>query len=148
GEVLGRYFLPTPGEPGRDVPGKPIPALPGKPFSTRLDETVVQRDGGDVVAATPGLRVRTERAAPIQQVLTVRDPVGFPSGNIDFHGSVIIHRGIKDRFHVKASQNIQIDGLVEAAQVECGGDLVINAGFAGRDQGAAHVGNHLTARYL
>lgn len=148
GQPLGKVYPPTPGEPGFDVTGAALNPTPGRAANFRHDDSITQEDDGLLLAAVAGQLVHSERNARIQQVLTIDDAVDFSTGNIDFQGSVVVRRGVKDRFVVKATENIEIQSMVEAATLECGGDLVLDGGFAGRELGAAQVGGNMRARYL
>ncbi|MCC6680621.1 MAG: DUF342 domain-containing protein [Phycisphaeraceae bacterium] len=147
-QKLGRLIAPDPGQDGCDVAGKPIPARPGKPALLRLDDTIRADEQGNLIANVPGLFARKDRTARIQQVLQINDGVDFSTGNIEFAGSVVVNRGVKDCFFIKASGDVEVRGLVEAASLEAGGDVIVAGGFAGREQGKASVGGNLRGRYL
>ncbi len=148
GQKLGCLIPPDAGEDGCDVSGKPIPARAGKPALLRLDDTIKVDDEGNLIANVPGLFARKDRTARIQQVLQINDGVDFSTGNIEFAGSVVVNRGVKDCFYIKASGDVEVRGLVEAASLEAGGDVIVAGGFAGREQGKATVGGNLRGRYL
>ena len=47
----------------------------------------------------------------------VNHPAHYNTGNIDYQGDVHIHGDVRGTFTVKATGNITIDGLVEAAYI-------------------------------
>ena len=71
----------------------------------------------------------------VDPVFTVKEDVDFSTGNIDYVGSVIINGDVKSGFSVKAKKDIQIDGVVEDAVIEAGGDVLLKTGFMGKGDG-------------
>lgn len=147
-QVLGRYVAPTTGADGRDVLGRTIPAVAGRDIQQRLDDTIMIAADGTLVAQAQGVLVRTRDEARISEVLQINEEVDFSTGNISFHGDIVIRGRVCDLFVVQATGNVEIGGAVEAATVQCGGDLVARAGVAGRGRGSVQIGGSIVARYL
>ena len=57
--------------------------------------------------------------------------MGPATGNIDFLGSVIVLKR-KSGFTIKASGDIEINGIVEAAKIEAGGNITVKRGIQGK----------------
>lgn len=74
--------------------------------------------------------------------------VDFSTGNIDFEGSVHVRQGIRDRFEVKATGSIIVDGLVEGATIHCGGDFTAHQGMVGKERGLLFVKGNADVGYL
>lgn len=148
GEVLGNIIAPTAGTDGRDVLGQTIPAKSGKPVAIQIDETVVQNATGQLVAQADGVFHRDGGQVCIRQRIEVPSYVDFSTGNIDFAGDVFIKQGVRDCFVVKAAGDVEVNGLVEAATIECKGNFIAHGGMAGRERGRAIVGGNLIAKYL
>ncbi len=148
GQVIGRLHRPTIGTDGRDVCGRTLAARDGKDCRLKLDETILRKANGDLVAQAEGLLHRDRDAACIRNFLEVSDNVDFSTGNIDFRGDIAIRNDVKDCFVVRATGHVEVHGMIEAATIECGGDLIARGGFAGREQGRASVGGSLRGKYL
>ncbi|MEO0587619.1 MAG: FapA family protein, partial [Planctomycetota bacterium] len=73
--------------------------------------------------------------------------VDFSTGNIDFNGDIVVRRGVRDRFTLRAN-NVEVHGLIEAATVIARQRMRALGGFAGRERGAVRVGKVLEAKYL
>jgi uncharacterized protein len=147
-DVIGRITPPSLCEDGRDVTGDTIPARPGKEVVLQLDETIMRRADGSLVAQQDGVLRREPGKAYISKQIEIKDYVDFSTGNLDFDGDISIGRGVRDCFTVKASGNVEVRGLIEAATIETGNDLIANGGFAGRERGYAKIGGSLRGRYL
>ena len=148
GQLLGFITDPTLGEDGRDVTGRTIAARPGKAVKLRLDETILRDARGQLIAQCDGMLARIGESAKICQVLEVNGDVDFSVGNIDFKGDVTIAKNVRERFVVKATGNIEVGGLIEAATIECQGDLRACGGISGGRGGTLRVGGMLKAKYL
>ncbi|MCC5831383.1 MAG: DUF342 domain-containing protein [Phycisphaeraceae bacterium] len=147
-DVVARMHPPTEGVDGVDVCGEAIAARHGKPLELELDENLAWDAEGQLIAKSQGVLKRDHGRVAISPRIEVAEYVDFSTGHIDFNGDVVIKKGVRDRFKVQASGNIEVDGMIEAAFLESGGDLISRGGFAGREQGHARVGRNLVARYL
>lgn len=148
GELLGEIIAATEGEDGIDVKGMSIAARPGKPLQTRIHESIEIRDENKLYAAFDGIFQFKDEVILINPVLDVGSQVDFSTGNIDFKGDVVIRHGVKDRFKVKATGGIKINGLVEDAIIEAGGDLDTYRGIVFRQSGSITVGGNLRTSHI
>ncbi len=148
GDVLGIVHAPTDGVDGRDVTGKTLAAKPGKQAALKLDESINQNIKGELIAQQEGVLCRSDSSAAVRQMIEIPEYVDFSTGNIDFVGDVVVNKGVRDLFVVKATGNIHVNGLIEAATMITGGDLVAEGGMAGRNRGSVQTEGHLIARYL
>ena len=146
-QVIGQLRAPTAGQPGRDVTGEPIPAAAGSAAKIAL-EAIRQEQDGRLIAEITGVLDRKPGAAVVRPVVDVPGNVDFSTGNIDFPGDVLVHGGVCDHFVVKATGNVEVNGTIEAATTECGGDLTAHGGMAGRGEGSVSVGGTLVGKYL
>lgn len=147
-QVIGKVHPPTQGKPGVDVTGRTLNARDGKECRLVVDDSIVQRSNGDLVAQRQGIFVNEKGKVSIHPCLAVDESVDFSTGNIDFDGDVQIKGGVCDCFVVKATGNVEVQGLIQAATIDTKGDLIARGGFAGRERGKAVVGGNLNAKYL
>ncbi len=147
GQEIARIIAPTPHQDGRDVTGQPLPATPGQAVELQLDDTLSADSRGVLIAQADGAINPDDPTLRVHNVLQIDEYVDFSTGNIDFSGDVIIGKGVRDCFTVRATGSVTCDGVIEAATVHCLGDLVTR-GMAGRDRGSAVTAGHLVARYL
>jgi uncharacterized protein len=81
-------------------------------------------------------------------ITSVKGNVGPSTGNIDQDGDVRIEGGVCDLFEVRAAGNVTIDGVIGAASVRVGGDLVVVGGIAGKGTAQCLAGASITARHI
>ncbi|MGI2258898.1 FapA family protein [Shewanella sp. GXUN23E] len=139
GDILMVKRPPSAGFSGYNVRGEVLPALPGKDIDlipgpgTRLDNT----DPAVLLADRAGLPQETPHGMLVDEVLLLHD-VDPAHGHVEFKGSVLIRGDIKEGMKVRARGDICVQGLVQSAQLESGGDIVINQGVLGRQHHETH----------
>lgn len=148
GTPLARVHPPTLGEDGVDVRGRTLAAKQGKPAPLKIDESLSINSSGIVTAEVNGAVLRTGNTLTIRNFLDIEESVDFSTGNIQFEGSVRIRREIKDLFVVECDGAIEVGGLIQAATIRCGGDLIARGGMAGRERGQIVCGGSISGRYF
>ncbi len=135
GDVIGTWHEPTDGVDGADVTGQVIAAKAGKRCPYNCDNTLEIDSDGTIRARADGVLQIDNGTIKVSRLLEVNGYVDFSTGNIDFDGTIMVRRGVRDRFYVKATENIIIEGLIEAASLECDGDLLCRRGMVAKNRG-------------
>ncbi len=148
GDLIGRVVEASPGEDGINVNGQAIPTKPGKDLPDLIDQTLTLDDQGNVHALIDGHLTHAGMRLRINPTLEIKSYVDFSTGNIDFPREVIVNEGVRDRFCVKAGENIEVRKLVEASTLDSSKDIILHNGMAGRDTGTIRTGRDLKAGYL
>ena len=147
--VICDIELPQPGAPGVRVDGKIIEPKPVKPAHVPAGaNTVLAEDGKKLIAAREGHLEFINDAFQVHAVLEVKGDVDYSTGNIDFPGDVHVCGDIRENFTVRASGSIAVDGIVEAATVEAGGDIVITRGVVGDNRALLRSHGTVRVKYL
>src|SRR5208337_5226117 len=105
-------------------------------------------DGGRVIASCDGRFQVTADSFWVDEVLDILGDVDLRVGNIDFPGDVVIRGEIRDGFAVKAGKSILCTGVIGAARIECGGNLVSQRGIVGREKAVIKAGGAVEAKFL
>jgi hypothetical protein len=141
GDVIARKIPPTSGETGRTITGKTIAAKPGKDISLAAGRNATLSDDSlSIKSLIDGQPVLKGKTVFIEPVLVVPEDVDYSVGNINFKGSVKILGSVVSGFSVKATENIEIEGIVEDSFIEAGGDISIKGGVLGADKGSIKAG--------
>lgn len=148
GTPLMRRTPAVQGKPGQDVYGNVLPAaeLPDTPFSDRLSG--VETDPNDpnlLIAAVAGLPSVRGRGVSVNPVVNV-DAVDMHSGNIAFEGTLKVNGDIKTGMSVRVAGDVIVNGTVEAAHVEAGGNVLVHGGIIGKVEGGPQDPNQTVAR--
>ncbi len=147
GTVLARDIPRREGIPGSTVLGEERACSTRTPPVMKPGENISRR-GRYYVAAVDGRFVWDKEQFDVHEVLEITGEVDYSTGHIDFPGDVILHKGVKDRFIVRAGGSIFCKETLDATSVECAGDLIANRGIIGRDEATIHVGGKVETRYI
>ncbi len=141
--------LPQEGTAGVQVDGKIVRPKPVRPAKVpKGSNTAISDDGLHLVATREGHLEFANGSFHVRPVLEIRGDVDYSTGNIEFNGDVHIYKDVREGFEVRASGTVTIDGLVEAATVEAGGDLVISRGVVGDHRALLRSKGCVRAKYL
>ena len=149
GHLLCEKIAATPGRDGTDVRGTVIKANPGKDLSLPDGKnTTVSEDKLKLLAAVDGHVSITAGKINIMDTYVVNGSISVETGNIDFSGNVVVRGDVSQGYSLKATGDVTVEGVVEAAQVTTGGNLIIRGGFLGGDNGSLYVGGNAICRFI
>jgi len=149
GDIICRIIAPTAGEGGKTVLGQALPARDGKAAVVPKGRNTAVSDEGDALVATKTGHVEFNgRTFQVRPVLEIEGNVDYSTGRINFLGDVHIHGDICTGFTVRAMGSITVDGVVEAATVEAGSDLIIVKGAQGDNRAVLRASRSIYAKYL
>ena len=148
GDVLGRLVPPGDGADGRDVCGRAVTANRGRKLALQPDQSVQVEADGSIRALKDGVLSLARLRIAVVDSMEVEGAVDFSTGNIDFVGSIKVKDGIRDNFTLKATGDVTIGGMVEAADLFVGGDCSCERGVAARGSGHLLVDGSMSSAYL
>lgn len=149
GDLIGTYYPPTEGLAGLDVQGKPISVRTGKNLKVKAGRNVVvSADKREWRSEIDGRVIYDGKRVGVEEVLLINKNVDFSIGNIDFTGTVRVGGNIPDLFIVKSRLDLDVDGLIAGATIECGGELNVNGGIAQRGKGSILSHGNITAKFI
>ena len=149
GQLVAEYIPKKEGTNGYDIFGKTILAakcidiapLRGKGFK-------VSDDGTKYYALFNGKIELTMNIMNISPTYVIPGDVDLSTGNIDFKGDLEIMGSIKAGMIVKATGNITVNKLVEAAHVEAGKDVLVRGGILGGGKAVIQAGNNVYGLFI
>jgi len=151
GQLLARLTHPEEGRPGRDVFGRPIPTRSPKKNLIRAGANVrVEKkpDARCFYADIDG-RIRfTGGTLVVDDVYTIHGDVCMETGHIDHPGALVVKGDVLAGFKVHAEGNIEISGIVESADIQAGGDLIVHGGITGAEGKSIKVRGGVHAKYI
>lgn len=129
GDVLAIRGEPFPGQPGSSVRGEMIAPPKAKPFVVTAGKgTEWQVENKILVAKVAGHATYNRGKISIQDTLQISGDIDYSVGSLDFAGHISVGQNVLAGFKVKCGGNLTINGNVEAADLEVGGELKV-AGF-------------------
>lgn len=136
GTPLMRRIPPEPGAAGLSLAGKDVPPPPVKDvrFAPNLTGTEISPDDPNLlIAAIAGQPVLVADGIIVEPVIKVKN-VDLSTGNLIFNGSICVEGDVRAGMIVRATGDITIGGVVEAATVDGGGDIEIRGGIIGQGE--------------
>lgn len=140
GEPLMRRLPATDGQAGTNILGLPVapPAVDDIEFSPLVSGAEVHPDDPDLlIAAISGQPFLLKNGIKVEPVIAIKN-VDLSTGNLDIDGSLSITGDVKPGMRVKATADIVIQGMVEAAHIEAGGNIEVKGAIIG--QGHPRIG--------
>lgn len=134
-QLIVRYHKPTGGAMGYTVKGRIVvprkgkdkPAIRGKGFHITDDKEEYYSDLNGKIEFING-------QIQITNLFVVRGDLNSKIGNIDFAGDVEIWGAVRAGMQITAGGNVTINGVVEAADIKAGGNILFRAGVLGSDK--------------
>ena len=149
GQVLARIVPPTEGKDGQDVRGNVLKAKPGVPARLlKGKNTEVTDDKTALVALVDGHVSFTGGKLNVYPVYEVRGNVDNSTGNINFVGKVVVKGNVLTGFEIKAEGDIEVEGVVEGAKLEAGGNILLKRGAQGSGRGVLICQGSLVSRFI
>ncbi len=129
GDVIADITHPTEGTNGTDVRGNVLKCIPGKKAKFTIGpNTKLTDDGTRIISLIDGNLNYKSGAFVVDSVVNINGDVDSSVGNIDFTGDVVIKGDVLEGFKVISKANIIINGSINGAVIEAGGDIVIRKG--------------------
>lgn len=149
GEILAEKTLPIEGEDGIDVYGAEIKARKGKNPSFKYGKNVGETpDGLQLMALKDGRVEYSGDKVQINDVLIIKGNVDTETGNIRFLGDVVVQGDIKSGFDVYCDGGLEVTGVIEAANVNIGKDLVVRGGIQGNTSFLVEAGGSIICKFI
>ena len=128
-----RRESPTPGRDGYDVKGNTLPAVKGKLLDFKMGNgTVVSDSDPDQLnAAISGMPKYRDQVMNIDDTF-ICSGVNVGSGHVNYEGAVLVNGDVTEKMQIKAAGDVTINGFVESARIEAGGDIIITEGAMGK----------------
>ncbi len=149
GDKLATRHPMDQGEAGEDVFGKTIP--PRSVKDKRLEYGLnisVSEDGNDLFSDVTGHVSLVNGRVFVSDVYEVPADVDASTGDINYSGGVHIRGSVRGGFTVIAEGNIIVEGSVEDALLQSGGDIIVQCGIQGMQHGVLEAKGNIISKYI
>lgn len=149
GDLLARLHPADLGDPGQDVFGKSIaPRNVKKRILEYGNNITISEDGTEIYSDVTGHVTLTAGKVFVSDVYEVPADVDSSTGDINYDGSVHIRGSVRGGFTVIAKDNIVVDGSVEDAMLQAGGDIIVRCGIQGMQRGMLDAQGNVITKYV
>lgn len=147
GETLAIRHDPVEPMDGSTVTGKPVTGRKGKSPRIVYGSGIEFKDGR-LVASMDGQIVWRGEKMSIEPLLEIAGSVGPETGNIVYHGTVLVQGDVSDGYSIDAEGDVEIKGCVERANVKSGGNVSIRYGVVGKGVAVVEAKGDVLAKFV
>lgn len=148
GDVVATMTPEVPGVPGIDLFNRNIQPKKARRAVFKYGRNlVVSADGLKLLSDVNGHVTLEGDKVFVSNVLELVN-VDASTGDIDYDGNVVVSGNILAGFSVKASGDIEVNGIVEGAVVEAGGDLILVHGVQGMSKARLKCNGNMVTKFL
>ncbi len=147
-DKLAVYHPAEEGCDGYTVKGEVLSAMKGKEQSVLVGSGFrLEPDKRTYISISDGWVELKEDKLEVSNVLTVEDTT-LATGNIVFNGNVYVKGSVGSHTEIRAAGDVVVDGFVEAAVIESGGNVVLRQGMNAQGKGCIIAGNDVIGKFL
>lgn len=149
GQTLAKLHKEVPGKPGKDVFGGDIQARQEKTLKLEFGNNItLSEDMTEIYSGVTGHASLVNGKVFVEDVFEVPADVDTSTGNIVYDGNVTIKGNVKSGFSVTAKGDIVIEGVVEAAFLSAGGQIIVKRGIHGMGKGRVQAKDNIITKFI
>ncbi len=148
-ELLATLVPMDPGKPGIDVYGVII--RPNKVTNRILrhgNKVYLSEDGLQMYSSVDGHVSLIDNRVFVSDTYEVPADVDASTGDIVYEGNVTIRGNVITGFSVRAKGDIEVNGVVEGAYLESGGQIILKRGMQGMNKGILKASGNVITKFL
>lgn len=149
GDLLARLIPEDPGKPGMDVLGNEIgPRKVNKKTLEFANNIRCNEERTELYSEVTGHASLVNGKVFVSDVYEVPADVDNSVGNVEYTGNVHVAGNVKGGFVVKAKGDIVVDGVVEDAELEAGGQIIVKRGIHGKGKGRLTADGNIICQFI
>jgi uncharacterized protein (DUF342 family) len=129
-----RRMPPTKGRHGYTVTNNKIDAGSGKWLPIKMGEGTVasEQDENLILASISGMPKFRDLTMSVDDTFICKG-VNVGTGHVKYDGAVLVNGDVAEKMRIEATGDVTINGFVESAYIEAGGDIIITEGAMGKE---------------
>lgn len=149
GELLAKLIPEDLGTPGKDVYGSDIrPRTVKKLVLEYANNIRINEERTEIYSEVTGHASLVNGKVFVSDVYEVPADVDNSIGNVEYSGNVHIAGSVKGGFSVKAKGDIIVEGVVEDAELEAGGQIIVKRGIHGKTKGSLVAEGSIICQFI
>lgn len=149
GDLLATLTPMDNGKPGIDVCGNIIRPLKVSNKILRHGKNIyLSEDGLSMYSGVSGHVSLTDNRVFVSDIYEVAANVDASTGDIIYEGNIVIRGNVINGFSVRARGNIEVEGVVEGAYLEAGGQIILKRGMQGMNKGVLRAHGNIVTKFL
>lgn len=148
GDILAVLHKEEAGEAGMNIFGESLKPAEVKAAKLKFGNNIELSEDGMVLTSMVDGHVELVNSEVFVSDMLVVENVDNSTGNIEYDGSVQINGNVFTNFTVKAKGDIAVKGVVEGANLQAGGNIIIARGMNGMGKGNLTAGGNVVAKFI
>ena len=149
GDLLATLTPIDLGKPGIDVCGNIIKPLKVNNRVLRHGKNIrLSSDGLQMFSEVDGHVSLTDGRVFVSDTYEISADVDASTGDINYDGNVVVRGNVITGFQVRAKGDIEVNGVVEGAYIEAGGQIVLKRGMQGMNKGVLKAKGNVITKFL
>lgn len=149
GELLAKLHEPDLGDVGQDVLGREIKPKAVKSLKLEFGNNIeLSEDRSQIFSKVTGHAKVVNGKVFVSDILEIPADVDTSTGDIDYSGTVLVRGNVKSGFKVKASGDIIVEGVVEGAELETTGQIILKRGIHGMTKGVLKASGNIICKFI
>lgn len=149
GDLLATLTPMDLGKPGIDVTGNVIrPSKVNNRVLRHGNNIRLSPDGLQLFSEVDGHVSLTDGRVFVSDTYEVPADVDTSTGDIHYEGNVVVKGNVLTGFSIKAKGDIEVNGVVEGAYLEAGGQIILKRGMQGMNKGILNAKGNIITKFL
>ena len=149
GQCLARLEKEVQGENGTNVYGEAVPPRQVKAKKFSFSNNIrVSEDGTELYAMVTGHVSLVNDKVFVADVYEVPADVDNTTGDITYDGNVLVKGNVKSGFKIVTKGDIIVEGVVEGAELQAGGQIIIKRGVHGMTKAVLYAKGNIITKFI
>ncbi len=149
GDLLAELHPAVMGKPGIDVRGGLLRPVKVKQKVLRVGKNIkLSEDNLKCYSDVNGHAMIEGEQIFVSDQYEVAANVDTSTGDIEYEGNVLVHGNVATGYVVKAKGDVIVEGVVEGAYIEAGGQIVLKRGIQGMEKGVLKAGSNVISKFI
>jgi uncharacterized protein (DUF342 family) len=148
-QLLATLTPMDPGKPGIDICGNVIrPVKVNNRILRHGNKIHLSEDGLRMYSEVDGHVSLTDNRVFVSDTYEISADVDASTGDINYEGNVVIKGNVITGFSVIAKGDIEVNGVVEGAHIEAGGQIILKRGMQGMNKGILIANGNIITKFI
>ena len=149
GDLLATLIPVDFGKPGIDVCGNVIrPMKVNNRILRHGNKVFMSPDGTKMFSEVDGHVNLTDGRVFVSDTYEVHADVDASTGDIMYDGNVVVRGNVITGYSVRARGDIEVNGVVEGAYIEAGGQIILKRGMQGMNKGTLRANSNIVSKFI
>ena len=149
GDLLATLIPADDGKPGIDVCGNLIKQQKVNHLVLKYGNKItINPEGTKIFSEVNGHVSLVDDRVFVSDILEIPADVGPSTGDIVYDGNVVVKGSVTSGFTVNAKGDVNVEGVVEAANIYAGGQIILKRGVQGGGKGYLEAGTNVIAKFI